>query len=91
MSTEDDTKNNSNNTNTNENLKHKWYFGVIMIVWVVLGILSYGYSFMCTGTNYTGSESKKIAMFILALILGPMWWLIVPFVKGPGYCDVRKN
>lgn len=95
-----DTQLNSNNNNTNNSDdRHKhykkdqrlaWWVVIIVIAWIVIGAWAYVSSFMCTHERYTGSDAQKIGMMLLAGMLGPLWFLILPFVKKDGYCQLKK-
>jgi FtsH-binding integral membrane protein len=94
--------NNITNTNTNNNedknrhhrnrheQKMTWWVALIVIAWVFIGAWAYVSSFMCTHERYTGSDAQKIGMMLLAGMLGPLWFLILPFVKKDGYCQLKK-
>jgi hypothetical protein len=73
--------------------KHKRYRRWIMLaifIWIVLGIAAYVTAFNCTNDFYTGSAAEKIAMFMLAGLLGPFWFIIYYFKKRSGYCQAKK-
>jgi hypothetical protein len=92
--------NNSNNSNDDQNyrlLKRKkkgekvsWIVLVFIILWVLIGAWAYVTSFMCTHERYSGSDAQKVGMMLLAGLLGPLWFLILPFVKRDGYCQLKK-
>jgi cell division protein FtsI/penicillin-binding protein 2 len=82
--------NNYNDDNDNQHKRMRWIIVVILVVWFCLGLAAYVYSFECTREIYSGGSARKIVMFILALLFGPLWWLILPFAKSEGYCKLNK-
>ena len=83
--------NNNDNNNSDQDQKYKWVAIVAFTIWLFLGAAAYVYSFNCTSEIYSGGDARKVVMFILALVFGPLWWLILPFVKGEGYCKLKKK
>lgn len=94
--------NSNNNDRINKNLhgavweiesqkrkRRNKYVMLFLFIWVVIGIFAYAQAFKCTSDIYSGGDARKIAMFILAGLLGPLWFLVYPFAKKSGYC-VRK-
>jgi hypothetical protein len=92
--------NNSNNSSDDQNScrqnrakkdeKLSWIVIVFMILWILIGAWAYVTSFMCTHERYSGSDAQKIGMMLLAGVLGPLWFLILPLVQRDGYCQLRK-
>ena len=82
--------NNNNNNNDDENTTTNWIVVAVLIVWFCLGFAAYIYSFECTKEEYSGGIARKIVMFILAILFGPLWWLILPFARSEGYCKLKK-
>lgn len=64
---------------------------VILVLWIFLGALAYVSAFNCTHERYTGGTARKIAMMLLAGVLGPFYWLIQPMVKADGYCQLKAQ
>lgn len=94
--------NNSNNNDKDRDRDHDrkhhdqdkkmpWWVALFVILWIVIGAWAYVSSFMCTHERYTGSDAEKVGMMLLAGILGPLWFLILPFVKKDGYCQLKKK
>ena len=88
---------NSNDDNTprrhtrrKKDEKLSWIVLVFIILWILIGAWAYVTSFMCTHERYSGSDAQKIGMMLLAGVLGPLWFLILPFVKRDGYCQLKK-
>ena len=92
--------NNYNNSNDDQNRRRHhhakkddklpWFVIVIVILWILIGAWAYVTSFMCTHERYSGSDAQKVGMMLLAGVLGPLWFLILPFVKRDGYCQLKK-
>lgn len=73
-----------------EDKKLSWIVLVFIILWMLIGAWAYVTSFMCTHERYSGSDAQKIGMMLLAGVLGPLWFIILPFVKRDGYCQLKK-
>lgn len=61
-----------------------WVFYAILylIIWVVSGIAAFVASLICLG--FRGSISDKIIGFVIAFIMGPLYWLY--FSLNKDYC-----
>ena len=69
--------------------KLSWPILLFIILWIVVGAWAYVSSFMCTHERYSGSDAQKVGMMLLAGMLGPLWFLILPLVKRDGYCQLK--
>ena len=85
----DNTNNNNSNNDSDKSNRTSWITIIVLFIWLLLGGLAYAYSFNCTSERFSGGEARKIAMFLLALVFGPFWWLILPFAKSEGYCKLK--
>jgi hypothetical protein len=72
-----------------EEKKLSWPILLFIILWIVVGAWAYVSSFMCTHERYSGSDAQKVGMMLLAGMLGPLWFLILPLVKRDGYCQLK--
>lgn len=64
---------------------------VIIILWVGLGLAAYVSAFQCTHEKYGGGEARKVAMLLLAALLGPFYWIFQPSIKKGGYCQLKNK
>lgn len=61
---------------------------IIVVIWMILGAIAFVMSFNCIHDRYSGNTSQKIVMFILALIMGPLWFLFYWYEnKHENYCN----
>ena len=67
--------------------KAKWCFVLFAVIWIAVGIWAYVRAFQCSGPDYKGGEARKVIMFLLAGLLGPLWFLIYPIAAQQGYCQ----
>lgn len=91
--------NNSINMNDDQSRRHHhhdrtykklpWFIVILAILWMLIGAWAYVTSFMCTHERYGGSDAQKVGMMLLAGVLGPLWFLILPFVQRDGYCKLK--
>lgn len=58
--------------------------GFIYIIWVFTGLLAFLTSLICFAFN--GTISDKFLGLILALVIGPFYWLYFIF-NNTGYCS----
>lgn len=58
----------------------------VTVVWVALGIAAFVMSLLCFGGS--GSMTKKIFGFVLAVFFGPFYW--VYFMVTKNYCKRPK-
>ncbi len=65
-----------------------WIIFFFVVIWIALGIAAYIRAFQCTSASVSGSDARKIVMFIMAAILGPFWWILKMGVDD--YCQVKK-
>lgn len=75
-----------------EHHKRKFKNSVVLIfvfLWVLIGVGAYVQAFKCTSELYTGGVARKIAMLLLAGLLGPLWWIFYFPLKGKGYCQLK--
>ncbi len=63
-------------------------FSLIFIVWIVTGILAFITSLFCFFFN--GTISDKFLGLIIALIIGPFYWLYFIF-NNTGYCSRNQQ
>lgn len=77
------------NMDKNTEKKMSWPVLVFVILWILIGAWAYVSSFMCTHERYSGSDAQKVGMMLLAGMLGPLWFLILPLVKRDGYCQLK--
>lgn len=86
---EDDLQNQQKKKNVNNGWSQfrVWFIFLCVIVWIALGIAAYVKAFQCTSSKVTGSDARKIVMFIMAAILGPFWWILRWGVDD--YCQVQ--
>jgi hypothetical protein len=61
------------------------YVAAFAIVWFVFGFAGFIMSFVCFG--YTGSVGEKLLGLILAIMMGPMYWLY--YFVSPSYCKAN--
>ena len=69
--------------------RRTFWFILVAAVWILLGAMAYVSAFNCTHERYTGGDARKIGMLILAGLLGPFYWIIHPFVRADGYCNLK--
>ena len=69
--------------------RRRFWYGVVTFIWVFLGIFAYVSAFGCTHERYTGSDARKVGMLLLAMVLGPLYWLVYPFARADGYCKLK--
>jgi drug/metabolite transporter (DMT)-like permease len=81
--------NNDRHDKKNDKFKHGWLVGVVLL-WIFLGVAAYVTAFNCTSDLYNGGDARKVAMLMLAGLLGPFWFVIYFFVKKNGYCTLKK-
>jgi hypothetical protein len=55
---------------------------LLLILWLVGGLSGLIMSFVCLG--YSGNPGQHLGGILLALFLGPFYWLLYAF--SPGYC-----
>ena len=55
---------------------------IFFIIWLIAAVAGLVMSFVCLG--YSGSAGQHIGGILLALFLGPFYWLLYAF--SPGYC-----
>lgn len=61
------------------------YAAAFGIVWFVFGFAGFIMSFICFG--YTGNAGEKILGLILAMTLGPVYWIY--YFVSPSYCKAN--
>jgi len=64
----------------------KMGLGIFALIWMLLGIAAFVTSIVCWAKR-PEKLGANIGMFFVALFLGPLYWIIMPFaVSGGGYC-----
>jgi len=59
------------------------WFGIVFgVLWVMFGIAGFIMSFICFG--YTGNVGEKLLGVVLAVVLGPWYWLY--YYSSSSYC-----
>jgi drug/metabolite transporter (DMT)-like permease len=81
--------NNNNNTDDDKHKKHRFWIMLGVFIWIFLGVAAYVTAFNCTSDLYGGGDARKIAMLMLAGLLGPFWFVIYYFTKRSGYCQKK--
>jgi len=78
MTNPDNSKKEMTNPDKSEkdNSSRTWVTLLFITLWISIGIMAYIKAFQCTHASKKGTESRKISMFILAIILGPFWWIL---------------
>ena len=61
------------------------YAAAFGIVWFVFGFAGFIMSFVCFG--YTGNVGEKLLGLILAVIMGPVFWIY--YFVSPSYCKAN--
>jgi hypothetical protein len=61
------------------------YAAAFGVVWFVFGFAGFIMSFVCFG--YTGNIGEKLLGLILAMTLGPIYW--VYYFVSPSYCKAN--
>ena len=61
------------------------YAAAFGIVWFVFGFAGFIMSFICFG--YTGNIGEKLLGLILAVVMGPVYWLY--YFVSPSYCKAN--
>jgi hypothetical protein len=61
----------------------------LVFIWCFIGIAAYVQAFQCTSDIYGGGDARKIAMLLLAALLGPFWWFVYPAARRGGYCRLK--
>jgi len=87
----DDDNHRRRHHNQSDNKPLPWWAVVLVVLWLFLGALAYVRAFQCTKAKYGASDAEKIGMMLLASLLGPLWFLILPFVRPDGYCQVVRK
>ena len=82
--------NNNNDSDEHKRKKHRFWIMIAVFVWIFLGVAAYVTAFNCTSDLYTGGDARKIAMLMLAGLLGPFWFVIYYFTKRTGYCQMKR-
>jgi hypothetical protein len=59
---------------------------LFLLIWVALGITAYVKAYRCTASGLDANHSRNIVMFLLAVMLGPFWWILYPIATKNGYC-----
>lgn len=79
-----------------EDEKHKKYHMskgwmlFFVFLWVFLGVAAYVTAFQCTADDLMGGDARKIVMFLLAGLLGPLFFPFYFYVKSTSnYCKRR--
>lgn len=60
----------------------------LVVVWVALGVLAHVMAFRCSSSQHQGGDARKVIMFLLAGILGPLWFLVYA-LAGDNYCKMK--
>jgi Ca2+/Na+ antiporter len=84
-----DQHNDNDNNHDRNKLKESWFYLLMLTIWILLGISAYVSAFECTHERYSGGDARKIGMLFMAIILGPFYWLIQPFARASGYCNLK--
>ena len=58
------------------------FWALVVLVWVLFGIAGFVMSLWCIG--FTGNFGEKFIGIVIAIILGPWYWLY--FYSVPSYC-----
>ena len=69
-------------TDEENNSRSRTILFIVFIIWVVLGIAAFIMSIICFGRS--GSDVQHVVGLLLAIFLGPFFWIFYFFV--PGYC-----
>jgi tryptophan-rich sensory protein len=63
--------------------------GIFAMLWALLGIAAFITSIVCWA-KAPQNLGSNIGMFIVALLLGPLYFLVMPFAMKGGYCKSAK-
>ena len=58
--------------------------GVLIFLWIVLGLVAFIWSLVCFGRS--GTTAQHVIGLLLALFLGPFYFIY--FFVAPNYCKV---
>ena len=66
-------------------------FGLFVLLWMVAGLVAFIWSITCFFGHKRGTIGENVLGLILALLLGPIWFLFVYAMhqSGSGYCKKR--
>ena len=60
----------------------KIIIGVVLIIWVILGIVGFIMSIICFGRS--GTTGQHIIGLLIAIFFGPIYWIF--YLAVPDYC-----
>ena len=59
---------------------------IFVLIWVVAGMVGYFMALHC-GFARTGSAKQKWIGWLVACVLGPLYWVYFYFARKKGYCQ----
>lgn len=72
----------TNNGEEDKKSSAKTVISIIVFIWAILGIAGFIMSLVCFGRS--GSTSQHIIGLLIALFLGPFYWIF--YFAVPDYC-----
>jgi hypothetical protein len=63
-----------------------WGIAVFIFVWVLLGLVAFVWSIVCF-TKPKSNVGFDIGGLLIAIFLGPLWFLYLIILKPAGYCN----
>lgn len=81
----------SDDDNQSKSKDVKTGLGIFALIWMLLGIAAFITSIVCWARR-PEKLGANIAMFFVAVFLGPLYWIVMPFaVSGADYCRKSKS